>query len=295
MTAGVAALWWSWLYVRLAPFHLLCSRARYGRTAVHALGTANKQGPAAPAQQLMCCRQHSQPAYAASSSGLVSAAPSHSNITPCWCLVQAGFEDPRVVEASEVVVHDPQLSGLLGSAAFYSITFRLFKLPGLDAWSEDYGQAATYKGSLPGCGEAYTLDAGHVFRVGESVRVCRNTAAMLQRSWLGPHFEVTGDTSHHRGMFCTANECSLSAASVATMVAAQAGSSGAGGCCPPASTGGCCPPVAASKGNGCCPAPPAATNGGCCPAPPASRNSGCCPAPPASSNGGSCKPSGGCC
>jgi hypothetical protein len=199
-----------------------------------------------------------------------------------WRL-QAGFEDPRVVEASEVVVHDPQLSGLLGSARFYSITFRLFKLPGLDAWCEDYGQTATYKGTLPGCPEAYTLDAGHVFPVGKEVRVCSNTAAMLQRSWLGPHFEVAGDTSHHRGMFCSTNECALSAAAVAAMVAAQGGSSAVGGCCPPASNAGCCP------------APPASTNGGCCPAPSASRNSGCCPAPPASTNGG-CKPNGkGCC
>jgi hypothetical protein len=37
---------------------------------------------------------------------------------------QVGFTDPRVLEASPIDVHDPQLRELLGDAAFYSVTFR---------------------------------------------------------------------------------------------------------------------------------------------------------------------------
>ena len=40
---------------------------------------------------------------------------------------------------------------MLGGAKFFSVTFRLFKLPArLEPDCEDYGQAATYKGTVPG-------------------------------------------------------------------------------------------------------------------------------------------------
>lgn len=42
-------------------------------------------------------------------------------------------------------VTDPQLSELLGGGKFFSITYRLFKVPGrLETSCEDYGQAAKY-------------------------------------------------------------------------------------------------------------------------------------------------------
>ena len=42
-------------------------------------------------------------------------------------------------------VRDPELKGLLGEARFFSITYRLFKLEGVETTCEDYGQAARYK------------------------------------------------------------------------------------------------------------------------------------------------------
>lgn len=52
-------------------------------------------------------------------------------------------------------MHDPELRALLGDAAFYSITYRLFKVPGrIETLCEDYGQAIRYKASqaaLKGC------------------------------------------------------------------------------------------------------------------------------------------------
>jgi hypothetical protein len=55
----------------------------------------------------------------------------------------------------------------VGEARFFSITYRLFKLPQgrLEALGaeEDYGQWAAYKGTLSGAGGAYSLDERHRF------------------------------------------------------------------------------------------------------------------------------------
>eukprot|EP00775_Hariotina_reticulata_P007541 gene7541-7751_t len=78
---------------------------------------------------------------------------------------QVGFVDPRVLEVEDVAVHDQELKELVGQAAFYSITIRLFKLPELlePLPLEDYGQSVTYQGTLPGAPDCYILDRLHVF------------------------------------------------------------------------------------------------------------------------------------
>lgn len=59
---------------------------------------------------------------------------------------KAGFTDARVVSMSPVTISDPKLLKVVGNAKFYSITYRLFKLPSLlEPTQEDYGQLATYK------------------------------------------------------------------------------------------------------------------------------------------------------
>ena len=63
---------------------------------------------------------------------------------------KVGFSDPRVLSQSEIAINDPQMCKLVGNARFFSITYRLFKLPGLlEAACEDYGQIAIYKVCLP--------------------------------------------------------------------------------------------------------------------------------------------------
>jgi arsenite methyltransferase len=115
----------------------------------------------------------------------------------------AGFEDPRQLAApAEIAVNDPELKKLLGSARFYSITFRLFKAPGrLESLCEDYGQAARYKGTVPGSEAAYVLDDHHTFAAGKWYEVCGNTAAMVGESWMARHFDIAGDRSVHYGQF----------------------------------------------------------------------------------------------
>ncbi|PSC70020.1 Arsenite methyltransferase [Micractinium conductrix] len=115
---------------------------------------------------------------------------------------QVGFLDPRTLSSAEIEVRDKELKALLGEARFYSVTYRLFKLPdAIETLCEDYGQACKYKGTIPGHPHSYQLDDHHTFNVGKWYEVCGNSAAMVGDSWLGRHFEVVGDRSTHYGLF----------------------------------------------------------------------------------------------
>lgn len=61
-----------------------------------------------------------------------------------------GFTVPRALNAERVTITDAELAKEVahqaGDVTFCSITYRLFKLPGLlESLGEDYGQVATYK------------------------------------------------------------------------------------------------------------------------------------------------------
>ncbi|KAK9806764.1 hypothetical protein WJX72_001784 [[Myrmecia] bisecta] len=141
----------------------------------------------------------------------------------------AGFTDPRVLSSAPIEVHDAGMRRVLGNAKFYSITYRLFKLPDLlETLCEDYGQVATYKGTIEGHEHGYALDDHHFLETGKPMLVCGNTAAMLgegNMSWLAPHFQVVGDRSVHYGLF----DCSGSIASA--QPSSPPAVCGAGSCC----------------------------------------------------------------
>lgn len=117
----------------------------------------------------------------------------------------AGFKDPRVLQQGPVAIIDPQIQSVVGNISFYSITYRLFKLPGLlEANCEDYGQFAAYKGTIPGHKHSFQLDKDHSFETCRSVPVCGNTAAMIGEngvSWLSKHFEIIGHRATHFGAY----------------------------------------------------------------------------------------------
>ena len=117
--------------------------------------------------------------------------------------VAVGFTDPRVAASRSIQIKDEAMAMVLGEAKFYSITYRLFKLPEgrLESLCEDYGQYAVYKGTIPGAPHAYSLDDHHRLERNKPFLVCGNTAAMLQETWLGKHFDVFGDRSVHYGLF----------------------------------------------------------------------------------------------
>lgn len=114
---------------------------------------------------------------------------------------QHGFSDPRLVEDRPIEVTDSALVAKLGNIRFYSATYRLFKLKGLEPACEDYGQAVIYHGSIPGSEHAFTLDKHHFIETGKVFPVCGNTWHMLHATRFAPHFTFIGDFSRHYGLF----------------------------------------------------------------------------------------------
>lgn len=115
-------------------------------------------------------------------------------------LAKIGCQDYRIVSKSKIVLTDAEIERKIGMIDFYSMTVRAFKLD-LEDRCEDYGQVAYYQGSLAECPHAFTLDDHHVFKTGQPVRVCGNTASMLCKTRFAPHFCVVGDTKKHYGLF----------------------------------------------------------------------------------------------
>lgn len=114
---------------------------------------------------------------------------------------RAGFNDPRLVEDRPLTVTEPELAPLVGNLRFFSATYRLFKLDGLESDCEDYGQAVVYRGSVPEQAHAFVLDKHHRIEAGRAFPVCGNTWRMLKESRLAPHFDFIGDFSRHYGIF----------------------------------------------------------------------------------------------
>ena len=115
-------------------------------------------------------------------------------------MADAGCADLRVVERHPLTVENPELQARLGLIGFESITVRAFKLP-LEDRCEDYGQVATYLGTVPECPHFFELDDHHLLETGRPMLVCGNTADMLSQTHYARHFRVLGDKSTHFGIF----------------------------------------------------------------------------------------------
>ena len=114
---------------------------------------------------------------------------------------QAGFADPRLVSDRQLGIGDRELQARTGPISFYSATYRLFHIPGLEDACEDHGQGASYLGTIDGHPDALAFDAHHRFETGRWLPVCGNTWRMLADSRLAPHFRFAGDFSRHFGLF----------------------------------------------------------------------------------------------
>jgi arsenite methyltransferase len=114
---------------------------------------------------------------------------------------QAGFLDPRLVTSRPLDITNEAIKPKLGAAKFFSATYRLFKLEGLEPLCEDYGQAVIYKGTLPEQRDAFELDGHHLIERGKVFPVCGNTWRMLADTRFAPHFDFIGDFSTHYGIF----------------------------------------------------------------------------------------------
>ena len=113
----------------------------------------------------------------------------------------AGFADPRLVTSKPLDIKNEPMRRKLGQAKFFSATYRLFKLDGLETACEDYGQAVIYKGSVAEQTDAFELDGHHLIERGKVFPVCGNTWRMLADTRFRRHFDFVGDFSNHYGIF----------------------------------------------------------------------------------------------
>ena len=114
---------------------------------------------------------------------------------------ECGFVDPRVVTFNQITINNKELEKLLEGYEFYSVTYRLFKIDGLEPDCEDYGQAVIYQGSIPGHPNSWNLDSHHEFIKGKISLVCGNTWKMLNETRFQEHFQFLGNFDTHYGIF----------------------------------------------------------------------------------------------
>jgi len=115
-------------------------------------------------------------------------------------MAKIGFVDVRVVNCSKIVVQNPQIQKKVGPITYYSRTIRAFKLRSLEDRCEDYGQVATYLGTISDFPHAFFLDENHTFVTDYPTPVCGNTADMLSLTRYKTHFKLTPRLAH-RGLF----------------------------------------------------------------------------------------------
>ncbi|PKU23216.1 methyltransferase domain-containing protein [Telmatospirillum siberiense] len=120
-----------------------------------------------------------------------------------------GCPDYRVMTKSRITIDNPEVEAKVGAITFWSMTIRAFKIASLEDLCEDYGQVATYLGTIPDHPHQFPLDDHHTLISGKPMLVCGNTAAMLGETRFGRHFKVDGDCSIHFGAF----DCSSAPAS----------------------------------------------------------------------------------
>lgn len=113
----------------------------------------------------------------------------------------AGFTDPRAVENKPITIDNEELEELVGDIKFFSVTYRLFKIDGLESDCEDYGQAVAYKGTIGECASSMILDDHHIFPKGKMITVCGNTYKMLKDTRFEKHFNFYGTWDTHYGIF----------------------------------------------------------------------------------------------
>ena len=105
---------------------------------------------------------------------------------------RVGFLDPRVVSKRLINVNNDEVRELIENINFYSITYRLWKLKGLEDACEDYGHVIVYRGGIPESPFTFELDGTHVFELDKPGKVCGNTALMLSKTRFRNYFQVLG-------------------------------------------------------------------------------------------------------
>ena len=100
------------------------------------------------------------------------------------------------VAVEELHIGDFRIATKLGFATFYSHTVRAVKSPDLEDREENYGQTATYLGTLPENARYFDLTDEVRLIKDRPVAISGNMATMLTQSRYAPHFKVTRRGEH---------------------------------------------------------------------------------------------------
>ncbi|XP_053503404.1 arsenite methyltransferase [Ictalurus furcatus] len=120
---------------------------------------------------------------------------------------ELGFSTPRLVAASRIEVHNPELRTKAGDIKYASGTYRAFKLPQQSIQSK---ALVTYKGTVPDCAEYFELDASSSFKVNVPVEVDAETAAILRHTRFTPDFIVQTKDEPDPSLVSARQYCHLS-------------------------------------------------------------------------------------
>ncbi len=105
------------------------------------------------------------------------------------------------VETSDLHVGDFQIETKLGCIGFASHTVRAIKCPDLEDREENYGQTATYLGTMPENKRYFDLTEEVRLIKGKPTAISGNMASMLAASRYASHFKITGDRTRHHGAY----------------------------------------------------------------------------------------------
>jgi SAM-dependent methyltransferase len=112
-----------------------------------------------------------------------------------------GWPSYFTIKRRPIAIAHPYVAHLVGPTAFWSMTVRAMKVWRLEDVCEDYGQVATYLGTIADLPHWFDLDDDHRFIAGKPMLVCGNSAACLGEGRLRAHFRIDGDRTTHFGAF----------------------------------------------------------------------------------------------
>jgi len=114
---------------------------------------------------------------------------------------KVGFTDLRIISKQAIDINNKEIRNLVGNIDFASVTYRLWKLKGLEDTCEDYGHITVYTGQIPDSPFKFELDNRHTFYKSKPERICGNTALMLSQTRFKEYFQVLGSFKKHFGAF----------------------------------------------------------------------------------------------
>ena len=111
-------------------------------------------------------------------------------------LDECGVKAVYRVAGEELHIGDFRIATKLGCIGFHSMTMRAVKCADFEDREEDYGQTATYLGTLPENGRYFDLTEEVRLIKGRPVAISGNMATLLTNSRYAPHFTVTSRDAH---------------------------------------------------------------------------------------------------